>query len=198
MWGLVIGWMTGAALAGDGTCGLLGADKIDLGGITAVALRGVEGDVEVVAADGFEVRQGSSVCTTPDKHAPVVVRLARKGTVLVATVSSDGEPPKLTFSVPRTIAALTVDEQVGALVVRDVPTRVAVLSNEGPVEVTGAKSLRVAYGRGDVRADRLESDVILDHVTGNVAVDDVAGGLATSNISGTVHHTNVRGAVEAL
>ena len=194
--GLMVGFAMNSAFAA-GPCGLVGAEKIDFSQITAMAIRGVEANIEVVPADTFEVREGAAVCS--GRGAPVEVRLTRKGTILIATVDApDSGDTRLTFAVPRGLEALTVDHQVGSLVVRDLPARVAVVSNTGLVEVTGAKSLRVAYGRGDVIANRVESDVTVDNLAGNLKVDDVAGALATSEVTGTVVHDNVRGAVSSL
>lgn len=195
--GLVVG-IAASAWAGDtASCGLVGMEKVDLSKVTAMAIRGVEANIEVLAADGLEIRQEGAVCNA-GKGAPVTVRLTQKGTVLIATVDTAVEGAKLTFALPRGLEALTVDHQVGALEVRELPARIAVVSNTGSVEVYGAKSLRVAYGTGDVIADGVEADVQVDHVAGNLTVDDVAGSLATSDVSGTVVHNNVRGAVQAL
>lgn len=194
--GLMMSFAMSSAFAAE-PCGLVGAEKIDFSQITAMALRGVEANVEIVPADTFEVRDGAAVCS--GKDAGVVVRVIRKGSVLLVRVDGENSSDaKLTFSVPRTLEAVSTDHHVGALVVRDLPARIAVVSNTGLVEVHGAKSLRVAYGTGDVVADRVATDVTVDNLAGNLTVDDVAGALATSAVSGTVVHDNVRGAVSAL
>jgi hypothetical protein len=167
--GLVMSLVTSNAFA-SGSCGLVGAEKIDFSTVTAFAIRGVEANIEVVPADAFAVREGATVCT--GRSADLGVRLTRKGNAVVATVTGGTGAEKLVFSLPRTIDALTVDHQVGALVVRDVPARVAVVSATGLVEVSGADSLRVAYSTGDVVANRVASDVTVDNLAGSLTVDD--------------------------
>lgn len=198
MLGLAIGLMSWAYAGDAGQCGVVGLDKIDFSKVTAMAIRGVEADLEIVGADGFEVRQGGAVCTDSEQ-APVEVKLVGKGTVVYLTVkASEADSPKLTVAVPKGLPALTIDHQTGSLTVDGLAANVAVVSSSGPVDVDGARSLRVAYVTGDVIANHVANDVTADHVTGNLKVDDIAGSLATTQVSGTVVHNNVRGQVKAL
>ena len=176
-----------------------------LDGATGVAIRGVEGDVEVVAGAGDAIRVASS--------GDAAVRLVRRGDVWVVAVRRAAEAPTLKVTVPASLAALTVHEQVGRLVVRDLPTRLAVVSGRGPVEVTGVESLRVSYTVGDVTVEHVDGalvvdrlsgaldvrtiggDVVVGGVVGSVIVEDVAGNLAVTGSTGGVRQTNVRGIV---
>lgn len=179
-----------------------GSTEVPLNGASGLVVRGVEGDVEVVAGVGDAV-------TVSGGDA----RLVRKGDVWVVTVKDGGPELALRVTVPASLAALTIHEQVGRLVIRDLPTRVAVVSGTGPVEVAGASSLRVSHNTGDVLVDRIADDLIVDQLTGTldvntiggdvvvdgvngiVTVDDVVGNLAVSGAPAGVHQTNVRGQV---
>jgi hypothetical protein len=170
-----------------------------LDGAAGLVIRGVEGDVEVVAGSG-------DALSVSGDGAP---RLVRKGDVWVVTVKEGS----LEVSVPASLAALTVHGQLGRLVVRDLPTRLAVVSGTGPVEIVGASSVRVANTVGDLSVDDVKDDLIVDQLTGTidargvggdvivdgvsgaVRVDDVVGNLAVTGAPGGVVHNDVQGLV---
>lgn len=196
-------WLTAAVFGSMSALAGQVEERID--GASGVALRGVEGDVEVVAGADDTIR----IESTGDAD----VRLDRRGAVWVVTVRRSDAGTKLQVTVPASLAALTVHEQVGRLVVRNVPTQLAVISGRGPVEVTGVDSLRVSYTEGDVTADHVEGtlavdrlggaldvrsiggDVVVSTVVGAVTVDDVVGNLAVTGAAAGVKQTNIRGTV---
>src|SRR5688572_6326233 len=131
-----------------------------LDGATGLVIRGVAGDAEVVAGAGDQL----SVTGTGGADG----RPGRKGGVWVVTVKDADDGLALKLTVPSSLAALTVHEQVGRLVVRDLPTRLAVVSGTGPVEVAGAANLRVSHLVGDVIVDRVANDLLVDQLTGTL------------------------------
>jgi hypothetical protein len=116
----------------------------------------VDGELELVPADDEQV--------TVDACGGSV-KLVRKG----ATLEVVGKPvERLVVHVPASIGAVTVHEHDGA-VRSEVPARLAVISSTGPLDVTGAASLRVAYLDGDVTVSDVVGAVTTDHVTGTVS-----------------------------
>jgi DUF4097 and DUF4098 domain-containing protein YvlB len=183
--------------------------SLELGGATALVVQGIEGAIEVVGAEGGPVQATGTAC-----RDDLQIKLSRKEGVVYAKVKGARDASlELTLVVPRSVAAVTAHENAGPLTVRDLPARVAVVSNIGPVAVSGASNLRVAYSTGPVDAAQIAGDLVVDRVTGPlsaaaiggdvavdgvtgpVTVDDVGGDLAVQGGTGTVNQSNVRGTV---
>lgn len=184
--------------------------SLDGAGITGWVVRAVEGPVDVTAASGSTARLAAETCAADG----VTVKLTRKGTIGYATVKVDpGTQVTVRLALPASAPALTFDRQLGAVAVHDLPTRVAVMSSTGAVDLEGVTSARIGYTAGDVKVGRVAEDVVLDAhtgnlsatgvggnviadgITGNLAVDDVGGRLEVNRATGTVVQNNVRGAI---
>lgn len=204
---IAFGWVA-AAFAGECARVDLAGATLDPAGATGLVVRGVEGAVTLTGSDGGSVVAGGTACSD------VQVRLVRKDTVIYATVKGAKDADlELSITIPASIAAITVQEQTGAVALRDLPGRLAVVSSTGPIDARHVGSLRVGYGTGPLSAESVTGDLVVDQltgplsasavagsvlvdgVTGPVHVDDVAGDLAVQNGTGSVSQSNVRGAV---
>ncbi|MEQ1500901.1 MAG: hypothetical protein ABMB14_01655 [Myxococcota bacterium] len=209
---VTVGWLMAMAsnsYAGTCTPAALGEQTVSLQGVTGLVVDGVDAKLEVVGADGSDLRATGAACGDG-----AAIKLARRGTVVYASVKGKGlDEVSLTLTVPKALPALTVHGHTGPVVVRGVAAPVAVVSSDGPVELSDVKSVRIAYGTGPVVIERVSAGVVVDHltgslqakaigsdviadaVTGEVVVDDVAGDLAVRETTGSVRQTNVRGQV---
>lgn len=163
-------WMAVGAFADDGVRVPMEEVTIAARHVTGMAVRGVEGEVEVVGDDGDTVRASGSAC------GPSQIKLVEKDGVVTATVRApDDADVHLRLLVPRSLAALTVEGTAGKVRVDGVPGRVAVVNAAGEVTVRGA---------GDLRLANVVGDVVLDGITGAIVTDGVVGrvtGAAVAN-----------------
>jgi hypothetical protein len=164
--------------------------------------------VRLVPSDDDQVHLTGTAC------AQGKFKLVRRDGVIVATdrVPADAGL-ELTVAVPRGFTSVSLHGTTGPVTSEGVDARIAVVSGEGPVDVRGARSLRVAFGAGPIAADGLQGDLVVDQwdgplsakaidgdvtttgLTGPVTVDDVDGDLAVGSGGGPVSQTNVRGLV---
>ncbi|MEZ4236116.1 MAG: hypothetical protein R3F59_08135 [Myxococcota bacterium] len=71
--------------------------------------------------------------------------------------------------------------------------RLAVISSAGPVDVTGAQSLRVGYGSGPVAVKDLAGDLSVDQRDGSLQAADIGGDVSIDGIVGAVTVDGVTG-----
>lgn len=179
-----------------------------LAGASAFAVRGMEAAVTLFPSTDATVHVSGTACSEAG------IKLGRRDGVIVATarVPRDGGL-ELTVAVPADLASVTFYEHTGSVRADGVPARLAIVSSVGPVDVHGARSLRVAYGAGPVTVDGLQGDLVVerrdgplsaraitgdvlaDEVGGPVSVDDVSGDLAVKGGGGPVSQQNVRGVI---
>jgi len=152
-------------------------------------VKGVVGTVDLVGVDGTTVAANGTACTSDVK-----IKIANKAGVATVTVKADSDDQlQLKLSVPRSVAVLTVQDQTGPVTLRDLPTRFAAVSANGPIEVHGAQSVRLAYATGSVVVDEVHGDVTIDHLTGNLSAKQVSGDVALSMVTGPVQIDDVGG-----
>jgi hypothetical protein len=161
-------------------------------GIIALVVRGVDAPVRIVS--GAEQIGATATTCAPDR---VKVRVKRTGNVAVATVSAPADSGVgLVVSVPVGIAAVTVERLTGPLEVHDVPARLAVVSSDGPIDVSGVQSLRVGYTTGPLTVASLNGSLSVDEHTGDLSANDIGGNVTVAGIVGAVAVDRVQGRLE--
>ncbi|MEQ1571985.1 MAG: hypothetical protein ABMA64_40530 [Myxococcota bacterium] len=181
-------WFTAAAAWADGARSPIEPVSVELGDARAMVVRGVVGQVELV---GAEV---DAVSATGSAVAPVEVKLTRKDGVVYARVKGAEQAGlELTLTVPRSLAALTVQDQRGALSVSELPTRFAVVTSEGAVTVRGTDSVRVSHLAGALRLDEVRGDVFVDALDGPLSVKGIGGDVALTEVSGAIQADDIGG-----
>ena len=135
-------WVWLAASAAFGAdCAKIALEPVEVAGIEALALRGVDAEVSVLGDEGSTVRITGTVCAGEARIA-----LHQDGATGIVTVSGrKAEGVTLEIRVPR--ATWTV-----------------VLEHEGALSVTGVASLRAAGVQGSLAATDIAGPVIVDGV----------------------------------
>lgn len=183
-------WWTWFAWSFGGECeqAPLRSERVELGGVRAVEVRGIEGALEIVPTEGTAVVASGEACP-----GTLAFEVVREGDVLVVRTKGDADRLEAQVALPRAVAALTVRDGVGPTSVERHPAGVSARSMVGPLDVEDVGSLAVDHVTGPVNVERIAGAVTVRVVTGPVSIEDVRGNVATEDVTGPVAVEDVDG-----